>query len=352
MGINKKEERDEIERALLNSAISNFENRGEANVIFTAEFDRMRELSQIARLMRDLAASEHILFALEERKGGRRCLRKFPRGERFVLALDYDISEIRRHFELHKFTPYFELFEDCVKAARLDGLAQAVKSKDPSEIEAWCDALNNCVGQIRARLRSQAFKSRVNLFRRVPNENYLGLCRYLDRLFEKHSGLLVIRLDLGFGKEHHWPSGLRSPVTFEDAIGCRERLLKNRRCNRIFKHMVGYAWKLEYGLDKGFQYHLLLLFDGSKCQEDVKIAMEIGEHWKKVITNGKGVYWNCNAKKGTYKACGTGRINRTDIELRAILKDKVAIYLTKVDVILKLAMPDGHRSYNRGECRG
>jgi hypothetical protein len=112
--------------------------------------------------------------------------------------------------------------------------------------------------------------------------------------------------------------------------------------------MVGFAWKLEYGLDKGFHYHLLLLFDGSRRQQDVKIAMDIGEYWKHEITSGEGVYWNCNARKSDYKACGVGRISRNDIELRAILKDKVALYLTKVDVILKLVMPDNHRSYGRG----
>lgn len=348
MGLNKKEERNEIHRALLDSESFYSEDKGATNLARTAEYDLIRDVSQIECLMRDLAASEHILFALEERKGGRRYLKNSSLGGRFVLALDYDISEIRRHFERHKFTPYFELFEECVEVASLYGLSLAVKSRDPSAIEAWCDALNNCVGQIRARLHSQAFKSRLNLFRRVPNENYLGLRRYLDGLFEKYSGLLVIRLDLGFEKERYGYSGLRSPVTCEDAIGCRVRLFKNRRSNGIFKHMVGYAWKLEYGLDKGYQYHLLLLFDGSKCQEDVNIALEIGEYWKNVITNGKGVYCNFNATKGAYKACGTGRINRTDFELRAILKDKVAIYLSKVDVILKLAMPDGHRSYNRG----
>ncbi|MBS0352708.1 MAG: inovirus-type Gp2 protein [Proteobacteria bacterium] len=346
--IDQEEERNEIESALIESTVTYFESQGETKVALTVEYDLMKELSQIERLMKDIGASEHALFALEERKRGGLYLKKFPLGERFIAALNYDISEIRRHFERHAFTPHFELFEECVKKYNLDDLAQAVKRKAHRAIEAWCRALTGCVTRIRTRLHSRAFKSRVSLFRRVPNENYLGLCRYIDRLFEKHSRLIVIRLDLGFGKEHRWPNGLRSPVTFEEAIGCRERLFNNRRCNRIFKHMVGYAWKLEYGLDKGFHYHLLLLFDGSKRQQDVTIAMEIGEYWEKVITNGKGVYWNCNGNKQTYKACGIGRINRSDIELRATLKEKVAIYLTKVDVILKLVMPDGHRSYNRG----
>ncbi len=348
MAIDKVEERNEIERALIDSTINFFDSQGEAKIVFTFAYHHMKALLQIERLMKEVGASDHSLFAVEKRKSGERYLRKFPLGERFLAALNCNITEIRSSFERHAFTPHFEVFEECVKSAGLVELARDMKFKVPVDLNDCALALNDCVKEIRTKVNSRAFKGRVNLFRRVPNENYQGLCKYLDGLFSRYSRLIVIRLDLGFGKEHGWPNGLRSPITFDDAIGCRERLFKNRRRNRIFKHMVGFAWKLEYGLDKGFHYHLLLLFDGSKRQQDVKIAMEIGEYWKREITSGNGVYWNCNANKGAYKDCGVGRIGRNDIELRAVLKDKVALYLTKLDVILKLAMPDDHRSYGRG----
>ncbi|WP_146108876.1 hypothetical protein [Chromatium okenii] len=93
------------------------------------------------------------------------------------------------------------------------------------------------------------------------------------------------------------------------------------------------------------------VLDGAKVRKDITIATEIGEHWKS-ITNGIGNYWNCNAKKETYKHLGIGMINHNDIELRKNLID-ASQYLTKVDYYLSLKPIDGKRNriFGRGEIK-
>jgi hypothetical protein len=71
----------------------------------------------------------------------------------------------------------------------------------------------------------------------------------------------------------------------------------------------------------------------------------LGEHWK-VITEGKGIYYNCNAHKSNYRQCGIGMINYHDNTLREGL-EKAALYLTKTDYYIQMLMADKGRSFGK-----
>lgn len=62
------------------------------------------------------------------------------------------------------------------------------------------------------------------------------------------------------------------------------------RSNKLFDNRVGYVWKLEYGIDKGFHYHMMI--------QDINIAKMIGEYWAAVITHYRGLYYSI--KKTTH----------------------------------------------------
>ena len=116
------------------------------------------------------------------------------------------------------------------------------------------------------------------------------------------------------------------------------------------KNLVGYVWKLEYGADKAFHYHMIFFFFFSNHRQDVKIAKSIGEMWKHEITNGKGIYWNCNAKKKHFEKNGriaTGKIKHDDQKLRENL-NLMASYLTKPDYFVKLTLSNGTRTFGKG----
>ncbi|MDD2179068.1 inovirus Gp2 family protein [Acidovorax sp. D2M1] len=118
--------------------------------------------------------------------------------------------------------------------------------------------------------------------------------------------LMVLRLDLGYGKEH-------SPISTDRIIGDWEELKAFISTN--FPSYLCHAVKLEYGLQKGAHMHVLLLFNGAMVRQDVTIAKLIGEHWSNVVTGGMGVYFNCNAVpyKNRFSHCGVGVFNKLGV---------------------------------------
>jgi len=95
---------------------------------------------------------------------------------------------------------------------------------------------------------------------------------------------------------------------------------------------------------------MIFFLDESNHRQDIKIAESIGEMWKHEITQGKGIYWNCNAKKKHYEKNGrvaTGKIKHDDHELRENL-NIMASYLTKPDYFVKLTLSDGARAFGKG----
>jgi len=176
----------------------------------------------------------------------------------------------------------------------------------------------------------------INNFTDQNKINYQMLINGIDEAFMGCSKLLVLRVDMGYRQDISNPllsdkerqkNGLQTKKDLEDFIN-------NMDSNTLFNHMRGYAWKIEYGMSKGFHCHLLFLLDGSRVQRDICIAKMIGEYWKSITQrNGRnGLYYNCNADKDRYDDnCGIGAINHNDKELIANLKNKAAPYLTKPD---------------------
>jgi hypothetical protein len=162
-----------------------------------------------------------------------------------------------------------------------------------------------------------------NPINQYGNLNYQSMNSYIDNLFVRHGRLLVLRIDLSYQQNINC-NGLQAKEDFE-------LLINTMHSNNVFNHLCGYAWKLEYGVSKGFHYHVILFFDGSKVRQDISRAKMIGEYWANNITQGKGLYYNCNLEKDKYDYCGIGMINHYDEEMIENLKNKVAWYLTKPD---------------------
>lgn len=149
--------------------------------------------------------------------------------------------------------------------------------------------------------------------------------------------LMVLRLDLGYGKEHASASMDR---IIDDWAALKAFITTN------FPSYLSHVVKLEYGLQKGAHMHALLLFNGAMVRQDVTIAKLIGEHWSKVTTDGTGVYFNCNAApyKNRFSHCGVGVFSRLD-EATVAGFQAVADYITKPDPLVTLMMPSEKRFY-------
>ena len=167
---------------------------------------------------------------------------------------------------------------------------------------------------------------------------------YIDQLLENHSKIQVIRLDLSYRKEH------ASKASLEEINQDLKHLLNNRRTKpSIFENLVGYIAKREYTEDKGPHIHSIFIYDGQKISKDAFKGDQIGEYWKNEITDGRGIFHNCNREKGKYAECALGMIDHTDEAKRTVLKEKAIAYLCKDEQsVAPIKQPGTERSFTRG----
>lgn len=168
--------------------------------------------------------------------------------------------------------------------------------------------------------------------------------KYVDQLFDNTSKIQVIRLDLGYKKEN------AKDATLNKIKNDFSHLLNNRRTKpSIFEHMIGYIAKHEFTEEKGPHLHGALFYDGHKVSKDAFKGDQIGEYWCNQITNGTGIYHNCNRAKDKYSDCALGMIDHTDEAKRAALIEKAVGYLCKDEQSIDPIKQSGHeRSFTRG----
>lgn len=186
-------------------------------------------------------------------------------------------------------------------------------------------------------LENKLVLARLDTVRREHQRKRSVLVQRLVAFKQAFPKLMVLRLDLGYGKEH-------SPISTDRIIGDWEELKAFISTN--FPSYLCHAVKLEYGLQKGAHMHALLLFNGAMVRQDVIIAKLIGEHWSNVVTCGIGIYFNCNAVpyKNRFSHCGVGVFNKLD-EATVAGFQAVADYITKPDPFVTLMMPREKRFY-------
>ena len=142
--------------------------------------------------------------------------------------------------------------------------------------------------------------------------------------FKKYTQILVLRLDFGYERKERWyVTEEEAYIELIQARGDFENFVTEMAKNELYEHKVGYAWKLEYGLENGFKYYIIF-FDGSQISDDAMISNKIGEHWKNITKEHNGIYYNLNANKEYYKKynteLGIGMIHRCEAERINVLK--------------------------------
>ncbi|AOX99697.1 hypothetical protein BJP62_04035 [Jeongeupia sp. USM3] len=110
--------------------------------------------------------------------------------------------------------------------------------------------------------------------------------------------------------------------------------------------MIGYIWKREFLQQRGYHFHLLLAFDGEHVQESAKLALEIGNYWSVVATEGTGAFLDCKRYKDDFRSGGIGTLKGGNPKERQKFH-KTLIYLTKTDYYISLV--DGEHGRNLGK---
>lgn len=143
------------------------------------------------------------------------------------------------------------------------------------------------------------FKKQILNMRRMQSRNTNSIYSYISHLFDRYSRLLVVRVDF------HYLKVVAKEIPLEHVVTHREQFI--RAVKKQFEHLTGLCWKLEYGEDRAFHYHMVFFFNGAHQQQDITIGRRLGELWQG-ITDGQGTYYNCNRDKDKYRESYLGQV--------------------------------------------
>lgn len=193
----------------------------------------------------------------------------------------------------------------------------------PDEMQA-AEALRDMVSHIRRACRSQSFTNLLQDHEKKARDNFESACRYVTAMFERHSRLLVLRIDLyvrpgatGWG---HTGAADRAVV----------RYLRNLRDGRIVDGFRGFLIKRENGICRGTHYHLMVLLDGHEHRSAWFLTQRLGEAWVKRVGSVSGSYFNCYGMKDRYRFNGLGVVHASD-EMKLIGMRVALWYMSKQD---------------------
>lgn len=297
-------------------------------------------------------------FVVTDYGNGTKQVTQAPLAKAVILTIAHCMGKIGKYYPACNFNPYLDVF---IKNAGNGGLLEAIlchealnnqygsynNDMDYRVFKAMADSITAFINNTRLEMQSPSFRSMINKAQRVSKTNHDRLEDYINSLFAVYARLLVLRVDFGYHVDNATVTQQHVQLRYQEAKSDFRHFLDNRDSNNLFEHQVGYVWKLEYGFDKSWHYHVLFFLDGSKVREDINIAMLFGKYWEK-ITQGRGVYYNCNANKHQYTTLGIGMINHYDANLRQGLSNAAA-YLIKPDLAARMLVPDNGRTFGRGE---
>jgi hypothetical protein len=257
---------------------------------------------------------------------------------RYFCRINYYLSLFD---EYHVYAEHIQLFHDaCTNLGIVAGvLGTNPYLYYPKWDKTGAEIFNDMLQLIRQISDTIEFKKKVYARQYNGVRNYQSCLRYVDALFAGHSRFLVLRVDFGYRK------GLG--VTIAEAQHDIEHYLNNRRGNRLFDTRIGYIIKLEFTVEKGPHFHCFFFLDGSMAFQDPYLAQEYCNYWMK-LTEGRGVFFNCNMKKHEYDYCGVGMIHHADTQMRANLLLPIR-YITKSDQCVKVKVSPKSRTFWRGE---
>lgn len=303
---------------------------GDTTLLVTTDYDTVITQLRVLSILRKVVASEQKIV---NRKGKLTLAGHYL--QEALETLPRLIASVGEYQQLH---PTIETFRQGMERSSL-AFPLTLVACTHQEIA----VLEQLLTWFRAEAGSVKHQRQLRNFQRAASKNLRGALAYIDYLFKRLARLSVIRLDLSYLKT------VAKTVTATETRQHRRRLFKRVQSHPLFQHCVGYLWKLEYGLHKGFHYHTCFIFDGSRIRNDISLARHIGQYWKQDITGGIGLCFNCNANQHNYTHSGIGDVHYLNKAKRAALQ-KAITYLTKADSVVRLTLPGNARTFGRGEC--
>jgi hypothetical protein len=299
--------------------------------------------SRLEDFLKALEKDTSVPFELLKMVGQRPILKTNPLGKWYGTVMHCTQCDDGRH----EFSEGVHLVLDGIRALKAD-----TRSLNNPEAREWPDGrygyevYNELGVWLRHALTDEGFLARRRRRREQARRHFISAKTYVDDIFARYSRPLVLRIDFGYRDWTKPENNMISGKTLDEARRDLARFFNNRRSNSVFDHMVGYIWKLEEGTTKGYHFHVMFFFDGSKVQQDVYLAKELGKYWQDIVTKREGCFYSCNEHKEKYRRLGIGRIEHDDHEKRGNLLLALA-YMTKADQYLRVRA-DSARIFGKG----
>lgn len=244
------------------------------------------------------------------------------------------------------------------------------------------DVFDDFVYVMRKNALKTKLKKQISNWESKFKKNRKRVIKLEKDLFTRRSRLTVIRLDLGYraatfsiedlDKFHRdeyfekrqdidwYRSGrelskskskselelepLEVRVALEEVQLDRERLFSNMKGKpSLFKHLLGYVWRIECTPHAGYHLHLALFFHGDKIKKHEWLAQQIGEYWEHRVTKGRGRFHNCNrAWNKESSKYGIGEIESSDHVKRFNLRNALTYLCKDTQAVLILPHAGGH----------
>jgi len=276
------------------------------------------------------------------------------------LSLNFEISP-------QEFVSYLEQLIPAFKAFEQDGLQYSASIQAFIEIVQWIDDKRSECGlgdylaqlsleqikEVRRTLRKyrSVILAEIRQFRDQENDNQKEFLKQVKTIIYDHYQLLLVRVDLGYLKCSMSTITIKS---FYAHISSLVKLMKDK--NNCFKHLLGYGLALEQGITKGYHGHFLLIYNGSRHDQDWDIGNKVIKKWESITQNiGYGRHSNTKEIKDKYERqgiLGIGMIKRQHLsQVHNALK--VAQYLVEPEKYgqMLLVKPLGRRSFFKGSYK-
>ncbi|MET3372619.1 hypothetical protein ABIC89_001667 [Variovorax boronicumulans] len=308
---------------------------------------QVEQIREIVALARDIARSNRRSFLLRfSAQTGHVQNELTAFGARIVAAL-YTVSPVLAQYPIHRFPPYFEIFERHASSLALFDVHGLDLVIGPEAI-AWTDRLNQFVINVRREALAPQFKARLKNFARGPNDAYVQIMAYVEAHAAQNKALTLTRMDLGYlPVELRWPSIPGQSIGHTQITEHRQKFVK-LASEAFGGALVGHIWKLDFSLEKGYQWHMVFLSQVLHPQDLRAILAKMGNDWNNVVTHGLGFHVDCRAFIDTYKGGGIGNFEPSRYPQQWEGIRKMAIYLTEPDNEVRLALPNNARAFGKG----
>lgn len=292
-------------------------------------------LRRVVSVVGDLLRSRPALYRISDEHRGE--MKRLTRAGSNLLGCltDDTLGVADRLGDQQRVHPYFAIFNDLKQKYML-------RLQDKGALPETLDAL---VRELRELGSQPEVVAQIRNSKRAERDNARSAMELLAAARTVYSKILALRFDLEYLVD--FPSFNPKPVDEKLMKRHREAFLKLLREGPYAQHLVGYVWKTEWGLQRGFHHHVLVLLNGQSVCADIRIADDLCMRWKHEIAKGLGSFENCNKRKEEYRRCGIGMLNRNDEEKWGFLAEATR-YLTKQDVYTKALLSKNTQCFSVG----